>query len=149
MRNKKLLLNVIMLIIMFIVPIFVYALGYGDVNNDGKVTSQDYIVVRKAIMKQSSLSSDQKKCADMNKDGKVTSQDYILIRKKIMSGDTKPETISTPTATPTPSVTPTSTSKPTSTPTSTPTPTRNLPSRRRLRSLSAIPLRFFWRLGSE
>ena len=87
MRYKKLLLSVITLIIMFIIPLFVRALGYGDVNNDGKVTSQDYILVRKAIMKQGNLTADQKKCADMNKDGNVTSQDYILIRKKIMSGN--------------------------------------------------------------
>ena len=87
----------------------------GDVNKDGKVTSIDYILVRKYIMHMLTLNSDEQVRADMNGDKKITSTDYILIRKAIING--KFESVSIPTATPTPTKSPT--------PTPTPVPTVN------------------------
>ena len=91
---KKVILG--LLIIFF--GIYVSAAGLGDVNNDGRITSQDYILVRKHIMKITTLSLEAQKYADMNKDGNITSSDYILIRKKIISNDINPVPI--PTTTP-------------------------------------------------
>ena len=90
----------------------------GDVNNDGKVSSLDYILIRKHIMKLYTMSSAEIKRADMNGDNTISSVDYILVRKAIMSGVTPTKT---PTATPTSVPTSTPTSIPTKTPTSTPT----------------------------
>ena len=56
----------------------------GDVNGDGKVNAQDYVLVRKYIMKASSLSAAQQKKADIDGSGKVSTQDYVLLRKMIM-----------------------------------------------------------------
>ena len=56
----------------------------GDVNSDGKVTSTDYIMVRKHILKQTTLKGEIFKKADVTGDGKVTSLDYIAIRKIIL-----------------------------------------------------------------
>ena len=89
--------KVLLILITLLLFINVDALGLGDVNNDGKITSQDYILVRKHIMKTTTLTADQIKTADMNKDNKINTQDYILIKKKIMDGETTPQPIITPT----------------------------------------------------
>ena len=57
----------------------------GDVNNDGKINSMDYVLIRKSIMKQVNLSDTQIKAADLNTDGKVTTQDYVLLKIIIMN----------------------------------------------------------------
>ena len=59
----------------------------GDVNNDGKVSALDYILVRKHILNTTLLSGDSLKKADVNNDGKVSALDYILIRKIILGID--------------------------------------------------------------
>ena len=94
-----------------------YAVVIGDVNNDGKTNSLDYVLVRKHIMKLSTLKSDEIKRADINQDNNITSADYILIRKIIMGASI---TTPTPTKTPTPTQSPTPTPTP---PPPTPTPT--------------------------
>lgn len=58
----------------------------GDINGDGKVSSIDYILVRKHIMGQSLLTGNDKKKADVNNDGKVSSIDYVKIKKMILNG---------------------------------------------------------------
>ena len=61
----------------------------GDINSDGIINSQDYILIRKHILKQITLSSNQIISADMNKDNSVTSLDYIIIKKMILNGENK------------------------------------------------------------
>ena len=57
------------------------------VNGDAKVTSADYIKIRKHIMKTEVISNNVYfAAADANQDGKVTSADYVKIRKIIMGG---------------------------------------------------------------
>ena len=56
----------------------------GDANGDGKVSSSDYIAVKKNIMGSTNLTSNYSLGADASKDGKVSSSDYILIKKYIM-----------------------------------------------------------------
>lgn len=56
----------------------------GDINNDKKVNSMDYIMLRKHILGTSKLTGDSLKKADANGDGKVSSLDYIVIRKIIL-----------------------------------------------------------------
>lgn len=59
----------------------------GDVNSDGKITSADYIKIRKHIMKTELITSSFRfYAADMTEDNKITSADYIRIRKRIMEG---------------------------------------------------------------
>ena len=58
----------------------------GDVNGDGKVSSSDYIMVRKHILGQSLLSGKKLLSADMNNDGKISASDYISIKKIILYG---------------------------------------------------------------
>ena len=118
----------ILLAILFI-PFITLAALTGDVNNDGKITSQDYILVRRHIMNLSRLSTAEEKRADMNNDNLITSVDYILIRKVIMGGGSStvtPQPTPTPTPAPTQAPTPIPTQAPTPipTPTSTPIPTQ-------------------------
>ncbi len=53
----------------------------GDINGDDRVTSADYIALKKYFSGQFELSTEQLKIADVNGDGRVTSADYIGIRK--------------------------------------------------------------------
>ena len=57
----------------------------GDVNRDGRISSQDYIMVRKHIMKSSNIISDiELMAADINDDGKISALDYTAIKKIII-----------------------------------------------------------------
>ena len=60
----------------------------GDVNGDNRITSTDYIVIRKYILKQANLTGTILIRADINGDGKITSIDYIVIRKMILNNKT-------------------------------------------------------------
>lgn len=76
----------------------------GDVNNDGKISALDYIIVKKHIMNLGVLNTNQQKLADMNGDNKVSSIDYIMIRNAILNGTS---VISTPVPTKAPTQAPT------------------------------------------
>ena len=56
----------------------------GDVNEDGKITASDYVIIKDYIMGDTQLSDTQKIKADYNGDGKVTASDYVLIKDKLM-----------------------------------------------------------------
>lgn len=60
----------------------------GDVNGDGKITSADYVKIRKHIM-QTEIIRDNLYfySADVNDDNKISSADYVKIRKYIMNGE--------------------------------------------------------------
>lgn len=61
----------------------------GDINSDGKVSSADYIKIRKHIMETEVITSGlHYYAADVNKDNSISSADYIKIRKYIMNGGT-------------------------------------------------------------
>ena len=82
---KKVLLG---LIILFI-NINVFAGNIvGDVNNDGKVNVNDYVLIRKHIMQVNILTGDMMKAADVNADSKISTIDYVLVRRMIL-GDNK------------------------------------------------------------
>ena len=57
----------------------------GDVNKDGKITAGDYVLIKRQIMGEITLTDVQLKSADANGDGKVTAGDYVLIKNYIMS----------------------------------------------------------------
>lgn len=56
----------------------------GDVNNDGRISSLDYVLVKNHILGISKLSGNSAKAADVNADGKVSSLDYVLIKNHIL-----------------------------------------------------------------
>lgn len=56
----------------------------GDVNQDGRITSSDYVLIKNSIMGTYNLADKQRELADYNGDGKITSSDYVLIKNKIM-----------------------------------------------------------------
>ena len=61
----------------------------GDINSDSKVSSADYIKIRKHIMETETISPGiYYYAADVNKDNSISSADYIKIRKYIMNGGT-------------------------------------------------------------
>ncbi len=55
----------------------------GDVSGDGKISSSDYVKIRKHIM-GTALTGVYFTAADYNKDGRVSSGDYVKIKKIIM-----------------------------------------------------------------
>lgn len=56
----------------------------GDVNNDGKISTMDYVLVKNHILNISSLTGKAAKAADVNKDGKISTMDYVLIKNHIL-----------------------------------------------------------------
>lgn len=76
-------------------PIMVLARIPGDVNNNGRIDSADYILVKKHIM-GTKLTGEDLEIADVDGKEGVTSADYIYLRKIIMG------TMPTPVVTPTP-----------------------------------------------
>ena len=100
--NKKYLIAVVFILMVFIIKKDYYSksndiiLGdknsimKGDVNDDGKISSLDYILIRKKILGLTTLDSSAEKRADFNSDNKISSLDYILIKKAIIQGNTKP-----------------------------------------------------------
>ena len=104
MKKKILLISLI-----FFLIINVSATTLGDINNDGKVSSLDYILVRKHLLGTLTLTDTQKKAADVNSDNKISSLDYIKI-KQIVINSGKIEETSTPKPTPSPTPKPTTSS---------------------------------------
>ena len=59
----------------------------GDIDGDGKVTSLDYVKVKKHIMNTDKIKDNvYKKAADANKDDNISSLDYIRIKNVVMNG---------------------------------------------------------------
>lgn len=52
----------------------------GDVNEDGKVGSADYVRIKNYMLKKVKLTDAQKLAADANNDGKIGSADYVRIK---------------------------------------------------------------------
>ena len=105
---KKRFLIIIFLFILSVIN--VKAIDYlGDVNGDGKVSVNDYVLVRKHLLRLYSITGDEFTRADVNSDGKISAADYIEIRKIILyKTDLVPVSISTPEPTTTiePTITP-------------------------------------------
>ena len=58
----------------------------GDVNGDGKISSKDYISIRKHLMETTIITDEAKLiAANYNQDNKISSKDYVQIRKYLMS----------------------------------------------------------------
>lgn len=57
----------------------------GDVDGNGKLTSNDALMVLQHSVALITLNSDQKKRADMNSDGKINSTDALMILKKAVA----------------------------------------------------------------
>jgi len=58
---------------------------WGDADGDGKVTSLDYIAIKKHIMEEKLISDETLLAgADANEDGRITALDYIAIKNYIM-----------------------------------------------------------------
>lgn len=55
----------------------------GDVNNDGKISVSDYVLIRNHINQLSLLSEEDQWSADVNGDGKISVSDYVLVRNHI------------------------------------------------------------------
>ncbi len=60
----------------------------GDINNDGKITATDLLLVKRHLVAGAKqewiLSEDELKLADINKDNQITATDLILIKKLIL-----------------------------------------------------------------
>jgi hypothetical protein len=78
--------------ILFIVTIFCFsnvsnsAYLYGDVNLDGKVTSNDYYMIRNFLSGARRPSTVQSKLADVDYNGKITSADANIVFQMVNGG---------------------------------------------------------------
>lgn len=58
----------------------VFATQKGDVNLDGKISSVDYLMLKRHFANRYTLNETQFEAADMSEDGRLTSIDYIMLR---------------------------------------------------------------------
>ena len=57
----------------------------GDINQDGKISSMDYVMIKNHIMETSRITDRSLiQASDMNKDNKISSLDYVTVKKIIM-----------------------------------------------------------------
>ena len=57
----------------------------GDINEDGKISAMDYVLIRKHLLGTSILNDKKRKRADANGDGKVNEGDYVFMRIALLS----------------------------------------------------------------
>ena len=62
-----------------------HAIKPGDVNEDGKITSVDYLKIRQTFSAKTTLNNAEFAAADYNCDGRILSVDYLSV-KKVFSG---------------------------------------------------------------
>ena len=56
----------------------------GDANGDGKVSSLDYVVIKRAVLGRYELSEAGLIAADVNFDGKVNAMDYMIVKRVVL-----------------------------------------------------------------
>ncbi len=56
----------------------------GDANGDGKISSLDYAVIKRAVLGRYELSDGQFAAADVNYDGKVNVLDYAIVKRVVL-----------------------------------------------------------------
>lgn len=56
----------------------------GDVNDNGKVDANDYLLLKRHVLKTFTLSEKQQKPADVDKNGKIDSKDYLLVKRAVL-----------------------------------------------------------------
>ncbi len=76
--------KVLFFLTLVIFPVMVLASPIGDINGDGKVTTIDFIKIRKHILSNPKLDSEELKRADVNSDGSVNVLDYNSLRRIIL-----------------------------------------------------------------
>lgn len=60
------------------------SVNLGDVNGDGTINAQDYVLLANHILGRKALTGDFATAADVNKDGVVNAQDYVLVANHIL-----------------------------------------------------------------
>ncbi len=58
--------------------------GLGDVDEDGDVDATDYILVKRAVLKNYTLTDKQSAIADIDADGDVDATDYVLVKRIVL-----------------------------------------------------------------
>ncbi len=61
---------------------------YGDINQDGKISNSDLVLLKKQILKIENLTGDNFAAADINQDGKVSNVDLVMMKKHILGIET-------------------------------------------------------------
>ncbi|HOM03497.1 MAG TPA: pectinesterase family protein, partial [Acetivibrio sp.] len=62
---------------------------YGDLNGDGLVNSSDYSLLKRHILRQTTLSQDKLTAADLNRNGSVDSVDLSILKRFLLKTITK------------------------------------------------------------
>ena len=65
-----------------------YIVIYGDINGDGSIKANDYVLIKNYIMGNKYLDGAKLKAADINRDGNVKASDYVLVKNNIMGSYT-------------------------------------------------------------
>ena len=94
--------KILIIFLIFVIPILVFALPNGDINDDGDVKTIDYILLKKHLLNIKLLSDEELERADVDNNGTIDEIDCETIKKLVLG-----EIVEIPTPTPTISPTPT------------------------------------------
>ncbi len=75
---------VLLLLAAFAPSVSAGKLARGDLNGDGKVSSLDYALVKRAVLGKYELSDGQFAAADVNDDGRVNALDYMIVKRVVL-----------------------------------------------------------------
>lgn len=84
---KKSSVIVLLLVIVIIMLCFItikVSFKPEDVNRYGKVTAQDYVLIKNYIMNEKETYIDNYAREDVNKDGKIDALDLLIVQKRII-----------------------------------------------------------------
>ncbi len=82
-KNFTKLLCILMASLLLWVPLAVSAYP-GNINDDSRVNTADYVLLKKYVMGQIELDYQELYAADYNLDGTVNTADYVLLKRYVM-----------------------------------------------------------------
>lgn len=86
---KRTLIIFLCLLMVFVsIPFFVTAeskIYCGDINKDGRITAQDYAMVKRNVLGTYKLDDEQLDRADCNRNGKVDATDYAMVKRHVLN----------------------------------------------------------------
>ena len=65
-------------------PVAAATYSQGDINGDGKVSSVDYMLVKRQVLRKNVLNKEQLLAADVNGDGRVNAADYMILKRVVL-----------------------------------------------------------------
>lgn len=82
--KRVIIFLLVLLMLVPALPVTAATYSQGDVNGDGKVSSVDYMLVKRQVLRKNVLNKEQFSAADINGDGRVNAADYMIVKRVVL-----------------------------------------------------------------